>query len=290
MADDVRIESAIEAALQAHLSSDCPPRLASAVRYAVVPGGGRLRPRLTLAVAEACGSDDPACADAAAISVELLHCASLVHDDMPCFDDADLRRGKPTVHIAFDERLALLVGDELIVMAFEVLAAGSVRNPDRLSALMRVIGSAVGAPRGIIAGQAYECEPGVDLRAYQQAKTGALFAAACAAGATAAGAAPQPWYELGNRLGEAYQVLDDLRDRYGTRDAIGKPVGQDVRHARPSAVAELGFEGAILRLENLVTAAAQTVPDCVGREPLSRLILAQGAEAVQRIRALRAAA
>ncbi|MEL7311015.1 MAG: polyprenyl synthetase family protein [Pseudomonadota bacterium] len=290
MVSQSRIESAIERALSAHLSADCPPRLASAVRYAVIPGGGRLRPRLTLAVAEACGSQDPACVDAAAVSVELLHCASLVHDDLPCFDDADQRRGRPTVHIAFDERLALLVGDELIVMAFEVLANGAAKRPERLRALMRVIGGSVGAPRGIIAGQAYECEPGVDLRAYQQAKTGALFAAACAAGATAADHDPEPWQLLGKRLGEAYQVLDDLRDRFGTVESIGKPVGQDARHARPSAVSELGAEGALHRLENLVAAAAETVPECVGREPLSRLIVAQGAEAILRIREQRAAA
>ncbi|MEL6368913.1 MAG: polyprenyl synthetase family protein [Pseudomonadota bacterium] len=286
MVSATRIESAIESALQAHLSEDCPPRLASAVRYAVIPGGGRIRPRLTLSVAEACGSDDPGCVDAAAVSVELLHCASLVHDDMPCFDDADLRRGKPTVHVAFDERLALLVGDELIVMAFEVLAAGAARHPERLQALMRVIGRSVGAPRGIIAGQAYECEPGVDLRAYQQAKTGALFSAACAAGATAAGANPEPWYVLGKRLGEAYQVLDDLRDRYETVEVIGKPVGQDVRHARPSAVTELGFEGAIARLQSLVNIAAESVPACTGRESLMSKINAQGEQAISRIRAL----
>ncbi|MEM7610473.1 MAG: polyprenyl synthetase family protein, partial [Pseudomonadota bacterium] len=223
-----RIEAAIESALSRYLSEDCPPRLGAAVRYAVVPGGARIRPRLSHAVAAACDADDPDCVDAAAVAVELLHCASLVHDDLPCFDNADTRRGKPSVHVAFDERLALLCGDELIVMAFEVLAGGAARRPSRLQALMRIVGRSVGAPNGIIAGQAYECEPGVDLEAYQKAKTGALFAAATEAGAAAAGVPSAGWAELGGKLGEAYQVADDLLDAYASEADIGKPVGQDV--------------------------------------------------------------
>ena len=132
MATPNRIEAAIEAALSLHLSDDCPPRLARAVRYAVVPGGARIRPKLCHAVAAACNADDLQAVDAAGVAVELLHCASLVHDDLPCFDNAALRRGKPSVHVAFDERLALLCGDELIVMAFEVLAAGAAAKPASL--------------------------------------------------------------------------------------------------------------------------------------------------------------
>ena len=98
------------------------------LRYAVFPGGARIRPRLCLAVAQACGEDQPAVTDAAAAAIELLHCASLVHDDLPCFDDAPLRRGKPSVHRAFGERLAVLAGDALIVLAFETLARAAVRR------------------------------------------------------------------------------------------------------------------------------------------------------------------
>ncbi|MEO0575138.1 MAG: polyprenyl synthetase family protein [Pseudomonadota bacterium] len=290
MTKENRVEAAIEAALDHHLSDSCPPRLASAVRYAVVPGGARIRPRLCQAVAMAAGADDQACVDAASVSIELLHCASLVHDDLPCFDNAATRRGKPSVHVAFNERLALLCGDELIVMAFEVLAAGAARKPDRLQALMRVVGRSVGAPNGIIAGQAYECEPGVDLRAYQQAKTGALFAAAAEAGAAAAGVEARPWHDLGGHLGEAYQVADDLLDVHADAETLGKPTGQDALHDRPNAVSELGFEGAVERLTGLVEQACASVPECRGRVPLQQLITAQADDVVERLRALRAVA
>ena len=290
MATPNRIEAAIEAALSLHLSDDCPPRLARAVRYAVVPGGARIRPKLCHAVAAACNADDLQAVDAAGVAVELLHCASLVHDDLPCFDNAALRRGKPSVHVAFDERLALLCGDELIVMAFEVLAAGAAAKPARLQALMKVVGRSVGAPNGIIAGQAYECEPGCDLEAYQKAKTGALFAAATEAGAAAAGVEHAEWRALGSRLGEAYQVADDLLDVYGSVADIGKPVGQDLAHGRPNAMAELGFEGAVARLQSRVALATDSIPACVGREPLTRLILAEADQLVTRLRLMQVAA
>src|SRR5688500_16927317 len=171
----LRIETALDAALRAAEATGAPPRLASAMRYAVFPGGARVRPRLSLAVALACGADDLAAAESAAASIELLHCASLVHDDLPCFDDADRRRAKPTVHRAFGEPLALLCGDALIVLAFETLARGAAASPERLSALLLTVGRAVGMPAGIVAGQAWECEPQLDLVQYHQAKTGALF-------------------------------------------------------------------------------------------------------------------
>ncbi|MEN7342003.1 MAG: polyprenyl synthetase family protein [Pseudomonadota bacterium] len=285
-----QIERSIEDALNVHLSDACPPRLASAVRYAVLPGGARIRPKLSLAVADACGADDAECAMAAAIAVELLHCASLVHDDLPCFDNAAMRRGKPSVHVAFDERLALLCGDELIVMSFEVLAAGAAARPDRLQALMRIIGQSVGAPNGIIAGQAYECEPGVDLAAYQKAKTGALFSAATAAGAAAAGADALAWKTLGSKLGSAYQVADDLFDRVGDAETLGKPVGQDERHGRPNAGLEYGFDGALARLQGFVDEAVDSAPACRGRDQLASVIQSEANGWMDKLKRLRAAA
>ena len=168
--------------------------------------------QLCLAVARACGDGDPAAADAAAAAIELLHCASLVHDDLPCFDDAGLRRGKPSVHVEFGSPIAVLTGDALIVLAFEALAQGAARDPSRMSILLSTIAQSVGSPNGIVAGQAWECEAAVPLTDYQRAKTGALFVAATVAGAAAAGAAAEPWRMLGEKLGEAYQVADDLRD------------------------------------------------------------------------------
>ncbi len=266
------IEYSLSAALASVIGPDCPPKLAEAMRYSVFPGGARIRPRLALAVACACGQDDPAVANAAAAAIELLHCASLVHDDLPCFDDAPTRRGKASVHRAFGERLAVLAGDALIVLAFETLATGVKALPQRLPALMLIISRSVGMPTGIVAGQAWECESRVSLSAYQQAKTGALFAAATMAGAAAAGANPEQWRMLGERLGEAYQVADDLRDAAGNAEELGKPVGRDVALGRPSAAVEFGIKGAIARLDFLVSGALESIPECPGRDDLRALI------------------
>jgi geranylgeranyl diphosphate synthase type II len=249
-----------------------PPGLEEAMAYAVFPGGHRIRPRLVLSVARACGDPDPGIADGAAAAIELLHCASLVHDDMPCFDDAATRRGRPSVHAAWGEPLALLVGDALIVRAFETLAVRGAMRPERLGDLVRIVGAAVGTPCGIVAGQAWECEAEPDLRAYHRAKTGALFAGATVAGAAAAGADVDGWYRLGARLGEAYQVADDLDDATADADDLGKPVGVDVALERPSAVRALGVDGARARLKILVGEALDSIPVCVGRDGLRAAI------------------
>ncbi|MDB5644365.1 polyprenyl synthetase family protein [Methylobacterium sp.] len=270
-----RIEQALDVAV-AHLEAPgAPPRLAEALRYAVFPGGHRIRPRLCLSVARACGDDDPLASDAAAVAIELLHCGSLVHDDLPCFDDAPLRRGQPSVHAAFGEPLAVLAGDALIVAAFETLARGAARNPKRLAALVGLVARAAGSPAGIVAGQAWESEPTVALTEYQQAKTGALFAAATVTGAAAAGAPSLPWRLLGECLGEAYQVADDLRDVACRQEEVGKPVGRDVTLGRPNAAALLGMSGALARLKRLVREAIEVIPDCPGAETLRAEIEAQ---------------
>ena len=271
----IRIEQALAAATGRGSAPGCPPGLAAAVSHAVFPGGARIRPRLCLSVARACGDRSPAVADAAAAAIELLHCASLVHDDLPCFDDAPLRRGKPSVHRAFGERLAVLAGDALIVMAFETLARGTVTAPDRLAPLLLIVAGAVGMPDGIVAGQAWECEASVELSQYHQAKTGVLFAAATAAGAAAAGAAPEPWRLLGERLGEAFQVADDLRDVACDPVELGKPVGRDVALDRRSAARDLGIAGAVHRLEQLIAEAVASIPPCPGGAELRAQILAE---------------
>lgn len=268
-----RIEQTLVAALANAQSSACPPRLAAALRYAVFPGGARVRPRLCLAVAAACGERDSPLADAAGAAIELLHCASLVHDDLPCFDDAPTRRGKPSVHRAFGERIAVLTGDALIVLAFETLANAAHHAPARLAPLVATVAASVGAPSGLAAGQAWECEPRVPLAEYQRAKTGALFAAATAAGAQATGADPTQWRILGERLGESYQVADDIRDAAGVEEDLGKPVGRDRALGRPSSALELGVVGAIRHFEDLVQQAMDAVPDCAGAHQLRALIM-----------------
>ena len=242
-----RIDHALNTAVTQASAAGCPPRLAEALHYSVFPGGAWVRPRLCLAVAAACG------------------------------DDAPLRRGKPSVHKAFGERLAVLVGDAMIVLAFQTLARGATAHHERVAQLLLTVGESVGMPLGIAAGQAWECEPRVSLSQYHNAKTGSLFVAACVAGAQAAGADPAPWRGVGECLGEAYQVADDLRDALCDVDELGKPVQRDAQLGRPSAVEELGVDGAVQRLRDLVAGAVAQVPACPGAEALKALIAGESA-------------
>ncbi|WP_041795399.1 polyprenyl synthetase family protein [Pararhodospirillum photometricum] len=267
-----RIDQALERALGRTTAPGAPPLLAQAMRHAVFPGGGRFRPRLTLGVALACGDDAPELTDAAAVAIEMLHCASLVHDDLPCFDDADMRRGQPSVHKAFGEPLAVLAGDGLILLSFQNLAEAAALHPQRLGTLVSLVADAVGVPNGIVAGQAWESEPEVEINDYQRAKTAALFAAATMAGAAAAGGVAADWRILGERLGEAYQVADDLRDVASDPETLGKPVGQDAALGRPNAVAQFGVAGAVGRLKGLIDEAVTSIPDCAGAQALRALI------------------
>lgn len=277
MHSDALIERAIERAVAASEGSGSPPRLAAAIRHAVFPGGARVRPQLCLAVAEACSVEesDLSVAAGAGAAIELLHCASLVHDDLPCFDAADTRRGKASVHAAHGEPLAVLAGDALIVMAFETLARECAGQPALLGKLMTIVTKSVGPPYGIVAGQAWESEPSVDLSAYHQSKTGALFVAACRAGAACMNADEAPWRQLGERLGEAYQIADDIRDCVPEAKGLGKPSGQDAVNARPSAVDAFGLQGALEQLKHLVKDAAEAVPECKGAAALRALVHAQ---------------
>ena len=270
-----RIEQSLSQALGTAQGPGVPPSLNAAMRYAVLPGGARIRPRLSLAVARACADDRPVLSAAAAAAIELLHCASLVHDDLPCFDDAALRRGRPSVHKAFDERIAVLTGDALIVLAFQSIAKAAESIPKRLSPLLMIIAKSVGAPSGIIAGQAWECEPQCVLADYQRAKTGSLFAAATAAGACAAGYDASRWHTLGERIGEAYQIADDIRDVMSTEHELGKPIGRDRALGRPNAVHRLGVAPSVARLEELVRSAIDEIPACPGAADLRSHILAE---------------
>ncbi len=284
-----RIEHTLELAIGRAATDATPPKLAAALRHAVFPGGARVRPRLTVAVSEACGGDDPGLADAAAAAIELLHCASLVHDDLPCFDDAPTRRGLPSVHALYGAPVALLAGDALIVLAFETLARGAAHAPARLVPLIGSIARGAGTPFGIVAGQAWESEPNPPAERYRCAKTGALFVAATMAGALAAGRDAAPWLDLGHRLGEAYQVADDLLDAVSSAGECDKPVGRDAALGRPNAVAELGLEGAVERLRSLIDGAVQSIPPCRGEGELRELVRMQAARLAPK-RLLRSAA
>lgn len=284
-----RIEWALERALARASAGKAPPLLSEALRHAVFPGGARVRPRLCLAVAEACGDDAPAVTDAALAAIEFLHCASLVHDDMPCFDDATTRRGLPSVHAVYGEPTALLAGDALIVLAFETLALDAIEAPARMAQLIAALARAVGMPHGIVAGQAWEAEPEIDLDLYHRAKTGSLFVGAAMAGALSAGADPHPWRDFGERLGAAYQLADDLRDALSDAAEIGKPVGQDAAHERPNAVARLGPGATLARLQACVGEAIAAIPPCPRAGELEALIRSEARRLVPKQMALTAA-
>lgn len=267
-----RIETGMQTAIRYATANGCPQKLASALRYAVFPGGARIRPRLCLAVALACGDRDPKVATASATAIELLHCASLVHDDLPCFDNAATRRGKPSVHMEFGEEIALLVGDGLIVAAFETIARETLHVPQLTARLVSTIANAVGSPYGLVAGQAWESEAKINLAAYHRAKTASLFTGAVSTGALSSDGNPLEWYGLADALGAAYQAADDLYDAMDETGSMGKPAGQDARNGRPNLVTELGVEGALKQLLALVAQAASNVPDCEGADMLRAMI------------------
>jgi len=269
-----RIEAAITTAIASGQDGAAPAKLSAALGYAVTPGGARIRPTILTSVAMACGDPCPELTDAAGAALELMHSASLVHDDLPCFDDAELRRGKPALHRAFSEPLAVLSGDALIIMSFQVLARAAVHNPAAAIALIDVLGTRSGMPFGICAGQGWESEDKIDLSAYHQSKTGALFIAATQMGALAAGQEAEPWAELGARIGEAFQVADDLRDALCDEATLGKPAGQDDLHGRPNAVAALGVQGAVARFDDILAGAISSIPACPGEAALAQMVRA----------------
>ncbi len=273
MKAELLIEQALEQTIARFEHPAGPPKLAAAIRHSVFPGGARIRPKLCLAVATACNASDLRSAMSAAVAIEFIHCASLVHDDLPCFDNAAIRRGLPSVHAAFGEPLAVLAGDALIVMAFQSLAIGC--EPTTLPAVLGIVAQGVGVPFGITAGQSWECEPKVQLADYQQAKTGALFSAATRAGAVAAGHCGDGWQEFGELLGEAYQVADDIRDVMSDPASLGKPTGQDTAHSRPSSARELGLGGALDYYNALISRVVASIPKCPGDAPLQALVRAE---------------
>lgn len=274
MALNDRIERALTEALAGLTDVTTPPKLAAAIPYAVFPGGARIRPTILLAVAKACGDDRPGVSNAAAAALEMMHCASLVHDDLPAFDNGDLRRGKPSLHRVYGEPLAVLAGDSLIILAFETLARAGSLAPDRALALTLCLSRHAGAPHGICAGQAWESEAKIDLHAYHQAKTAALFVAATQMGALAAGHDAEPWVDLGARIGAAFQVADDLKDALLSADQMGKPAGQDAANLRPSAVQTMGVSGAIAHMKDILGGAIASIPSCPGEAELASLVLA----------------
>ena len=254
-----RVDAAIASALPA--STDEPRRLHAAMRHAALEGGKRMRPLLVYATGTAFGATD-AVLDAPAVAVELVHADSLAHDDLPSMDDDALRRGKPTVHVAFGEATAILAGDALQSLAFEVLADAGVPDAARV-AMLRELAAAAGG-RGMCGGQALDIDAtgragAIDIDALQRLhalKTGALLRAAVRLGALAAGADAETRARLdtfAEALGLAFQVRDDLLDIEGDSATLGKTAGKDQAQDKATFPALLGVDASRARLEALRT-------------------------------------
>ena len=253
----------VEAALSHWVAEDAPERLSDAMRYAVLDGGKRLRPLLVLAACEAVEGNAEA-ALRAACAVELIHAYSLVHDDMPCMDNDILRRGKPTVHVKFGEAGALLAGDALQALAFELLAPEGDAVPAKIQAnLCRLLARAAGH-EGMAGGQAIDLASvglALDedaLRRMHRMKTGALLQGSVVMGAVCGAPTPVVLDALrgyGAALGLAFQVVDDILDVTQDSATLGKTAGKDAAHDKPTYVSLLGLEPSRAYAEALLVQA-----------------------------------
>ncbi len=263
-----QVQSAMESVLDRHLpaAAQSPAKLHEAMRYAVLDGGKRVRPLLVFAAGELSGAPRDALERAAA-AVEMIHAYSLVHDDMPCMDDDDLRRGKPTVHKQFDEATALLVGDALQSQAFMVLAGGDL-PADRKVAMLALLAQASGSA-GMCGGQAIDLDSvGIALTLPQlenmhRLKTGALLRASVMLGGEAgkallpAEAAALDAYAAA--VGLAFQVVDDILDVTADSATLGKTAGKDAANDKPTYVSILGLEASLVLAEKLRQDAHQAL-------------------------------
>ncbi len=260
----------VEDVLESMLSStpvtgelERPDRLVAAMRHGALGGGKRLRPFLLVESAALCGRDDAAVWRVAA-ALECVHCYSLVHDDLPAMDDDDLRRGQPTVHKAYDEATAILAGDSLLTLAFEIIAAADTElAPERKIAVIAALSRAAGL--GGMAGgqmldlQAAELPPDeAGIIRLQAMKTGALIRFACEAGAIIAGASKEDrdrLGEFGSAIGLAFQLADDLLDKTSNASNMGKATGKDADAGKATLVALHGQDWAKAQLTGLIEQA-----------------------------------
>ena len=281
-----RAESALEKALP---RADSPPQLLhQAMRHAVLGGGKRLRPLLVYAGGQFGGDPGPAL-DAPACAVELIHAYSLVHDDLPAMDDDELRRGRPTCHVAFGEAMAILAGDALQALAFEILADN--RHPEIAPAIrlqmLECLGSACGSG-GMAGGQALDLSAvgtTLDLPALEfmhECKTGALIRASVRLGALAGGCTDQASLDNLDRcaglLGLAFQVRDDILDVESDSATLGKTAGKDARQAKPTFPSLLGLDASRKHLAELTERALERIADYGPEADLLRQLIRYAAE------------
>jgi geranylgeranyl diphosphate synthase type II len=259
-----RIDAALDRYSQ--FDSDCPATLAEAIRYALLAPGKRLRPRLVLMAAEACGGSIDS-AMPAACALEMVHAYSLVHDDLPAMDDDDLRRGRPTCHKRYGEATAILVGDALLARSFEVLATG-IRPLALAAKCCAVLGRAAGAS-ALVGGQADDLAMAARdsdavhgglaaLEAIHRRKTGALFVASLELGGIVAGGTSEQLLTLesyGRNVGLAFQIMDDLLDVSGSQADVGKRIAKDVQRGKLTFPGLVGVESSRMQAEKLVDEA-----------------------------------
>jgi geranylgeranyl pyrophosphate synthase len=249
-------------------ASAYPGRLNEAMRYAVFGGGKRLRPALVRLMCAHFGGQDEDAAPAA-VAIECVHTYSLVHDDLPCMDDDDLRRGRPTCHKVYGEALAVLAGDGLLTFAFDVLARSGSHGRDLCAIL-----SAGAGPAGMVGGQVLDLEPALGrltrehVEEIHRLKTAALIAAATEMGACAAGAdrrGRELARQYGLALGRSFQAVDDVLDVTGDAATLGKTPGKDAHHGKPTLVAALGLDGARAEARRLAREAERTALELSAR-------------------------
>jgi farnesyl diphosphate synthase len=268
LAELQRVAQAVEGRLDRLLARNrgkapAEAKLSEAMRYAALAGGKRLRPFLLIESARLFGIEEKD-ALSASCALECVHCYSLVHDDLPSMDDDAVRRGRPTLHIAFDEATAILAGDALLTLAFEILSDPATHPDPAIRAELVLLLAKAGGWRGMALGQALDLSAGrqgfgiAEIAEMQALKTGALFRFACEAGAVLGRAEPSERAALvsyASSFGQAFQLADDLLDAQGDAASLGKAVAKDEARGKATLVALLGVEAAKERLWTLLQEA-----------------------------------
>lgn len=247
-----------------------PTELHQAIRYSALGTGKRLRPAITMAAAKACGAD-PLLALDAGCATELVHCFSLIHDDLPAIDNDDLRRGQPTCHKAYGEAIAILAGDALFALAFEILA-NSIADPTKAQKSLLCLARASGS-QGLVGGEVLDIQAEGQsgdmalLQTIHARKTGALLGACCEIGAIIAGASSEHQANLkqfGEQIGLAFQVADDVLNETSTPEQLGKAVGSDSAMAKLTYPSLIGLENSKALASELVNEALKLIEGLPG--------------------------
>ncbi|MCH5195135.1 MAG: polyprenyl synthetase family protein [Oscillospiraceae bacterium] len=272
-----------EEALERYIpSTDCLQKsVIEAARYSLSAGGKRIRPALVMEFCRVCGGE-PETALPVACAIEMMHTFSLIHDDLPCMDNDDLRRGKPSCHKAFGEATALLAGDALAIMPFEIIAKAGLKKTISENAALKIsvmLGELAGFG-GMIGGQTIDLEnehkqpPVAEILEMYRMKTGALLEFCCKAGCVAADAGAKEQLaagSFGQRLGLAFQITDDILDITSDEKTLGKPIGSDRENEKYTYVSAVGLDKAKERVNTLTAQAKEMLSDFSDTEFLSEL-------------------